>query len=261
MLFAAVDMVDPDQLLRHLSAVDQDYRKSHTQPSSCRELPRFYWIFRNLDFEQWWSAKGFRALWLSGPAECDISDASSCIVGLAKETPTVPQHSALYFFCSTLTAEDPVVVTFVSTIVHQLVRCYPHLKEQVTKVFLRTLVKAILSEDNPKQSCFKLGNSAEAIAKKILQASSKGYWSALKAVMDLKREQGLLLVIDGLDKAGHEFTRGVQLFVESLQGCPSAIKVLLTSRPQADIKEILGRLPCIEYDKERKGLIALFLMF
>ena len=122
------------------------------------------------------------------------------------------------------------------------------------------LVKAILSEDNPKQSYFKLGDSIEAIAKKILRASSEGYWSALNAVMGLEREQGLFLVIDGLDKAGHEFTRGVQLFIESLQGCPSAIKVLLTSRPQADIKEILRGLPCIEYDKERKGLIALFLM-
>ena len=261
MLFAAVEMADSDQLLRHLSAIDQDYPTSHAQLSRCCELPRFYWIFRNMDYEQWWSAKGSQVLWLSGPAECDISDASSCIVGLAKETSTEAQHSALYFFCSTLTAEDPAVVTFASTIVHQLVCCVPQLKEQVTKIFLRTLIKTILSEDNPKQSCFKLGDSAEATVKKILQASSEGYWSALKAVMGLERNQGLFLVIDGLDKAGHEFTLGVQLLIESLWECPSTIKVLLTSRPQADIKEILVGLPCVEYDKERKGLIAIFLIF
>ena len=206
MVFAAVDIANFDQLLRHLSVVDQDYHCSPTQSPSCRELPRFYWIFRNMDYEQWWSAKGSRALWLCGPAECNISDASACIVGLAKETPSEAQHSALYFFCSTLTAEDPAVVTFVSTIVHQLVCCVPQLKEQVTKVFLRTLVKAILCED-PKQSSFKLGDSAEAIAKKILKTSSEGYWSALEAVMGLEREQGLFLVIDGLEKAGREFTR------------------------------------------------------
>jgi hypothetical protein len=31
-------------------------------------------------------------------------------------------------------------------------------------------------------------------------------------------------------------------------------KILLTSRPQAAIKEVLNGLPFIEYDKERKGL-------
>ena len=259
-LFAAVDMANSDQLLRHLSAVDQDYYHSQ-QSSSCHELPRFYWIFRNMDYEQWWSAKGSRALWLSGPAECENSDASSCIVGLAKETSADAQHSALYFFCSTLGRGDPFVVTFVSTIIHQLVCFFPQLKEQVTRVFLRTLVKAILSDGNPQQPNFKLGDSAGATVKKILQASSEGYWSALKAVMGLERKQGLFLVIDGLDRAGHEFTQGVQLLIESLQGCPSTIKVLLTSRPQADIKEILSGIPCVEYDKERKGLIALFLVF
>ena len=261
MLFAAADMADSDQLLRHLPAIDQDYPTSHAQLSRCCELPRFYWIFRNMDYEQWWSAKGSRALWLSGPAECDISDASSYIVGCAKETSAEAQHSALYFFCSTLTAEDPAVATFASTIVRQLFYCFPQLKEQVTKVFLRTLVKTILSEDNPKQSSFKLGDSVEAIVKKLLQVSNEGYWSALKAVMGLGRNQGLFLVIDGLDNAGHEFTLGVQLFIESLQGFPSTTKVLLTSRPQADINEILSGIPCVEYDKERKGLIALFLIF
>ena len=48
-------------------------------------------------------------------------------------------------------------------------------------------------------------------------------------------------------------------FFEFLRKSPSTTKVLLTSRPQAEVKEILGRLPSVEHDKERKGLIALFL--
>ena len=257
MLFAAVDMADSDQLLRHLSAVDQDYHHLQTQSSSCRELPRFYWIFRNMDYEQWWSAKGSRALWLSGPAECDISDASSSIVGLVKETSAEAQHSALYFFCSTRPARVSIAVTFVSTIVSQLVCRLPELKEQVTNVFLHTLLNTIISENNPKRSGFKWGDSVEATVKKVLQASSEGYWGALRAVMGLEHKQELYLVIDGLDKAGQEFIRGVHLFIESLQGCPSTIRVLLTSRPQAELKQILGGMPCIEYNKERKGLICL----
>ena len=261
MLLAAVDRADSDQLLRHLSAVDQDYYRSHARQSSCCELPRFYWVFRNMDYERWWSAKGSQALWLSGPAECDISDASSCIVDLAKEKSTEAQYSALYFFCSDEPTGVPIAITFVSTIVSQLICCLPQLKERVTKVFLRTLVKTILSEVIEKQSRFKLGDSAEAIVKKILQVSSEVYWSALKAVMSLERKQEIFLVIDGLDKAGREFISGVPIIIEGLQGYPSTIRVLITSRPQAEIKEILGGLPYIEYDKERKGLITVSLIF
>ena len=256
MLFAAVDMADSDQLLRHLSAVDQDYQKSHRQPSSYRELPRFYWIFRNMDYEQWRSAKGPRVLWLSGPAECGISEASSCIVDLAKETSAESQRSALYFLCSTGPARVSIAVTFVSTIVSQLVCRSPELKGQVTNIFLQTLLNTIISEDNPKQCSFKWGDSVEATVKKILQASSEGYWGALRAVMGLEHKQEIYLVIDGLDKAGQEFIRGVHFFIESLQGCPSTIRILLTSRPQAELKQILGGVPCIEYDKERKGLVC-----
>ena len=49
-------------------------------------------------------------------------------------------------------------------------------------------------------------------------------------------------------------------FFEFLRKRPSTTKVLLTSRPQAEVKEILGRLPSVEHDKERKGLIALFFL-
>ena len=258
MLLAAVDTANSDQLLRHLSILDQDYRRSHTQPSNFRELPRFYWIFRNMDYEQWCSAKGSQVLWLSGPAECGISDASSCIADLAKETSAEAKHSALYFSCSTKPAQVSIAITFVSNIVSQLVCCLPQLKEQVTNIFLHTLLSTILSDDNPKQSSFKQGDSAEAIVKKILQASNEGYWSALRAVIGLEHEQELYLVIDRLDKAGQEFIRGVHFFIESLQECPSTIRVLLTSRPQAELQQILGRVPCIEYDKERKGLGLLY---
>ena len=46
-------------------------------------------------------------------------------------------------------------------------------------------------------------------------------------------------------------------FIEFLRKRLSTTKVLLTSPPQAEVKEILGRLSSIEYDKERKGLICL----
>jgi uncharacterized protein (DUF934 family) len=249
-----VDEVDSDQLLRHLPAVDQEDHKSRTQPSSC-DQPKFYWIFKNMDFGQWQSTNGSQVLWLSGPAECRISDASSRIVDLAREKPSGAENLALYFFCSTAPTEASIAITFVSTILHQLVCCLPRLKEKVTNVFLRTLLNTI-----PRQnlSQFNMDYSTEAAVTRILQASNNGYWRALRAVTDIMHEQRLSLIVDGLDKIEHqkrEFVLEIHAFIEHLQESSSTTRVLLTSRPQAEIKEILSELPCIEYDRERKGSI------
>ena len=216
-----------------------------------------------MDFGQWQHTDGMEVLWLSGPAECRISDASSRIVDLAKGTYPEVQHSVLYFFCSTAPRKTPIAITFVSTIVRQLVRCSPKLEKEITTTFLRTLLDAIFSGEplsNPEVPRFSAGDSAEVLAKKIIKAPSDAYWGALRAVANIQREKGLSLIIDGLDQTEHqkhEFIRELCVFIEYLRERPSRTRVLLTSRPQAEIKEILGRLPSIEYDRERKGMIHL----
>ena len=217
-----------------------------------------------MDFHQWRSANGMRkVLWLSGPAECRISDASSHIVDLAKETFPEGQHSVLYFFCSTAPMRIPIAITFVSTIVRQIVHCTPRLKLEIINSFLRTLLDTVLEEEthsNPKVPLFNADDSAEAMVEKILKASSDAYWSALRAITDIGQEKGLSLIIDGLDKIEDqksEFIQKLLLFIEHLEERPSTTRVLLTSRPQAELKEILGRRPSIEYDRERKGMIHL----
>jgi hypothetical protein len=268
MLLFIVDRVRSDQLLRHLPAVDQEGHRSRTLPSSC-DQPEFYWIFKNMDFEQWQFTNGskVKALWISGPAERHISDAASHIVDLAKETHSEALHSVLYFFCSTAPTKIPTAISFVSTIVHQLICSLPQLKEKVTTVFLRTLLDIILREEplsNLELSRFKRDDSVEATVKKILEASSGGYWGALRAVLDIERDRGLSLITDGLDRTEHqnyEFVREVCVFLEDLRGRRSTTRVLLTSRPQATLKEILSELPCIEYDRERKGLIYIISLF
>ena len=218
-----------------------------------------------MDFGQWQSTNGMEVLWLSGPAECRISDASSRIVDLAKETHPEVQHSVLYFFCSTAPRKIPIAITFVSTIVRQLVRYSPELKEEITTTFLHTLLDEIFSREprsNPEVPRFSTDDSAVVVVEKVLKASSDAYWGALRAVVDIQREKGLSLIIDGLDQIEHqrhEFIRDLCVFIERLQERPSRTRtrILLTSRPQAEIREILGQLPSIEYDKERKGMVRL----
>ena len=264
MLLSIVDGGDPDQLLGYLPAIDQEGHKSRMQPPTC-DLPKFYWIFRDMDFEQWrlTTASGVKMLWLSGPAECQISGASSCIVDLAKKTYAGVRHSVLYFFCSTTPAGVRAITSFACTIVHQLACCSPQLKEKVVSTFLRTLADNILrmqSRSEPERSLFKADDSMKVLVEKVLEISSReAYWEALRAVADVAREYRLSLIIDGLDKAEkqeYEFIRELDRFIEHLRERHATTRVLLTSRPQAEIKDILGRLPCIEYDRERKGMIC-----
>ena len=216
-----------------------------------------------MDFERWQCATGSEALWLSGPAGCHISDASSCIVDMVKEKPSRTQHLVLYFFCSTASAEAPIAATFVSTIIRQLASRMPQLTGKFTTMFLRTLLDTILRNEarsDQRRSRFKTNDSAEATVKEILKTPSSGYWGALREVLDIGREQELSLIIDGLDKVEHQkenFIQELCAFVEHLRRRPSTTRVLLTSESQAGIKEMLGQLPSIEYDRERKGLISL----
>ena len=215
-----------------------------------------------MDFERWQSTNGSEVLWLSGPAECHISDASSRIVNLVKGKPSKAQHLVLYFFCSTAPAEASIAITFVSTIIHQLVSHLPQLGGEVTSVFLCALLDTIIRGkqlSDPAPSRFQEDVSAEAAVKEILKASSiNGYCHALRVAMDVVHDQELSLIVDGLDKIGNqkrEFITEILAFIEHLRERLPTTRILLTSRPQAEIKEILSELLNIEYDKERKGLI------
>ena len=215
-----------------------------------------------MDFEQWQHTTGSEVLWLSGPAAWDISDASSYIVDLGKEGPPRTQHLVLYFFCSSASAQAPIAATFVSTIIHQLTSRMPQLTGKVIPIFLHTLLDTILRDEplsNPRRSRFKTNDSVEATMENILKTPSSGYWGALRAVLDIAREQELSLIIDGIDKVERQkdsFIQELRAFVENLRGRPSITRVLLTSQSQTGMKEILGQLPSIEYDRERKGLIS-----
>jgi len=93
--------------------------------------------------------------------------------------------------------------------------------------------------------------------KKILNAPVNELFTALRAVLGGQEQRGLSLIVDGLDKVEHqrdECIRGIRAFIEHLQQRAPKIKILLTSQPLAEIRELFDGLPCIEYDRERKGL-------
>jgi hypothetical protein len=245
-----------------LSTVDQEKHKS-TIPLLDYEQPNFYWIFRNMDFEQWRSASSSQVLWLSGPPQCNIHHVSSYIVDLAKNKASETQHLVLYFFCSTASRDESIATTLVHTLLYQIVCCSPPDKQlSVVRNFLHALVETNLRSKrrvNLDLIDFREENSPDTMIKKILNAPISELWDALETILADEQMRELLIVIDGLDKVEYqkvEFVKGVCGFITHIQKRTVKVKALLTSQSQAEMKEVFDRLSYIEYDKERKGLSA-----
>ena len=244
------------QFLPLLSVLDQDEHIS-TIPPLDRDH-KFYWIFRNIDFKQWSSAKSSQVLLLSGPPERRIYQVSSYIAGQEKNTALSVDHFVLYFFCSA--AGRATVANVVHTLLKQIVCCSSIDKRTpIIRTFLSSLVqRASAAEANYEwndQGFNNEGSQLERI-RKLLNAPANHLFTALSAVLDGEKQRCLFIIIDGLDKFEHQrddFIREIRIFIDHLQRRTSKVKVLLTSRPLAEIKDRFSGLPCIEPDKERKG--------
>ena len=264
MLRSAIDDLNLDQFLPMLPVPDQD-EHIRVIPHPDRDHPMFYWIFRNKDFSQWNSAECSRVLWLSGLPERNIDQVSSYVVHQEKETALNTGHFVLYFFCSSAIKGKSSVADFVHTLLKQIVYCSPMGKRiSIIRNFLHSLFDSLLGKAFKRKTSFNLEEwrldkkcSPDENIKKILNAPVNELFTALCTVLDDQEQRGLSLIVDGLDKVEHqrdECIRGIRAFIEHLQQRASKVKVLLTSQPLVEIRELLNGLPCIEYDRERKGL-------
>ena len=259
MLQSAIDNVDLDRFLPMLSVVGQEKHQS-TIPSLNYDQPKWFWIFRNMDFRQWSTASYPQALWLSGPPECDIHQVSSYIVDQEKNRTSKKQYFVLYFFCSTAARKEPIIVILIHTLLNQIVCCSPANKRiLIVKRFLHSLLEGAFKKEgtpNWESRGFNEKDSPDANIKKILNAPANELWAALEAVLGDDKQQGLSVIVDGLDKVEHqrgELIRGVRAFIKRLQQRTLKVKILLTSQPLTEIKHLFDGLSCIEHDRERKG--------
>ena len=247
-----------------LSVIDQDEHISAI-PHPDRDHPMFYWIFRNKDFSQWSSAECSRVLWLSGLPERNIDQVSSYVVHQEKETALMTDRFVLYFFCSSAIRRRSSAVNLIHTLLKQIVYCSPMDKRvSIIRNILYSLFNSLLGQAPKRRTSFYWEEwgldkkcSPDENIKKILNAPVNELFTALHAVLGGQEQRGLSLIIDGLDKVEHqrdECISGIRTFIENLQQRASKFKILLTSQPLAEIKELFDGLPCIEYDKERKGL-------
>jgi len=246
--------LEPDLFLAMLSGnVDQKDYKSKILPLNSNQ-PEHFWIFRNIDFDQWHSADCSQVLWLSGPSSHDLYQVSSYILDLVN----TDQTALYFFFSSTAGASINVNAVVVHSLLYQIVSSLIAEKKNSTSTIL-VFIRSLLNQIAPSEPWMK--NSSLDMALRGLIGSSKissgQFWKALKAVL-AQQKQKYLIVIDGLDKAEHQVIGEIRSFITYVQERVWS-KALLTSRTRADIKKSLDGLPCIEYDKERQGWVAFFI--
>ena len=242
--------IDWDILRGQLSVADQDRHLSTISPLDWNE-PKYFWITKNIDFTQWVSDASSQALWLSGPDHRGMKEVSSLIIGAAKEKAIQPNSSVLYFFCSTATTTRGSIATvFAHTLLYQIVRSSSADK---TKLIAVAFLKALLGD----LSRFTESYSPSAMVEAILNVPDKELYKPLVEAFQTAEIQELSIVIDGVDITVQEdrvFVQNVYCLVKHMMNLNSKFKALITSPQNSDLQNMLGRLPCIEYDKERKGV-------
>jgi hypothetical protein len=210
--------MDSNKFLQMLSAIDQEEYKSQI-PCLDHDQPAFYWIFKNVDFEQW-IASSSQVLWLSGPSQCNIYQVSSHIVDCFQEQAHKTNKVVLYFFCSTAIGKESVVTVFIHTFLSQFMCCSPPEKRMaIAKIFLHTLLNPSFEKSKGGNQQLSFSNAQEPpeiVVQKALHARPDDLWTALKAALTNDVRSDILIVVDGLDEIKHqihEFLRGINEFL------------------------------------------------
>jgi len=213
---------------------------------------------KNIDFTQWESDENLQALWLSGLDQRGMRVVSSHIIGAAKKKAHKPNGFVLYFFCSTATeARGSIATVFAHTLLHQIICSSSDNKAKAIVVaFLKSLLEA--HSQRQRLSRFKKSDSLSKSIEILLNVPDNELHRALVEASRTAGIQELWIIIDGIDIITPEdnvFVQNVYCIVKHMMDSIPKLKALLTSSQNSNIQNILGRLPCIEQDRERQGLI------
>jgi hypothetical protein len=217
-----------------------------------RNDPKLYWIFKDIGFKDWESEDSPQVLWLFGPPNRGMADAS---LHLARErTSRTEKGLVFYFFCSIMERESSVSTTFTYSFLRHILNgsgdCQAKL---ITSTFLKSLLLEILRRE---PSRFQKKDTPGTTLKNVLDASDGELLKALtEAVFDIKGIQEASIIIDGIHNLGKEGAYFLKKFCEHMKTTPK-FKALLTCSSDPNMRGIVDGMPYIEYDKERKGLGA-----
>ena len=240
-------------------------RHSETPGLGLEQDARYFWIFRNLDYENWVRGGGeAKILGLHGPSTEDLELAASHIVRSVRDPACTGQGGeVLYFFYNSICErglQDVVDwhdLVCVWNLLRQLIESRPTAAESLLQTFLKTALD-FLGDDELIQLRVN-GDPTEAF-KSLFQLSKPRYlWNAFGQVLgDLGEpgKQNLTLIIDlnSMTSSLEGLVGNIRKMIACLPKAYGTVRVLLSSLPetwQHRPSEVL-----LEHDKERKGMYS-----
>lgn len=216
--------------------------------------PKFHWVLRNIDFEQWSLEGGPTALCLTAVLpENGLCQLSSYIVDQKKAA----GYSILPIFCSSM-VDKPSMTALLHLFLLELVYCSPEAQKTAiirgffNKLLEKPIVRGYLD--------WKEKKFTEEIFSKYMKitlegATTQDLLTSLKVALDFERQKRLLAVVDGLDvmDSADELVGYVLPLVKHLQQQKPNAKILLTSSARSKTIKLFQEFLHIECDKERKG--------
>jgi hypothetical protein len=266
------DNTDPNEFLGTLLVADQNAHKPKVE-SHDLDHPKFYWVFRNMDYNRWF-AQDSGVLLLSGPTSCVLDQISFHVLGLMEKGCFENDRIVLNFSSpdGATRGNGPIrrsetketVTIFAHTLLHQLISSTT--KEGKTRIpaaydFLCHLLDSI--DDLRLLARFRNIGQGDplAVIREVLDAPDTTLCDALGKVLEGEKDLRIVVnVSDNMRGREGNYIAAVSTFIGRLSEKNPGLKALLTGVPADDSRMTLGGAPCIriQYDKERKGLIALY---
>ena len=232
---------------------------------------KYYWIFRNLDYEKWMQRRGgVKILGLHGPSAEDLELAASHIVRSLRNPNAASQEGDVllhFFYNSTRRERGPQGIVgwrdkvCVWNLLRTLIKNHPTAEESLLQTFLGTVLGFLSDGELANLRIHR--NPTDVFRSLFRLFKPQDLWHALgQALGDLKEleipgERNLTLVINLNSMAGpcEGLVDNIRNMTADMPQAYGKVRVLLSNLPETSNRwqtrpsEIL-----LEYDKERKGM-------
>jgi hypothetical protein len=217
-------------------------RKSVREEGTCN------WIFETEAYKTWHDSAGSSMLWVSGGGNMGKSVLVSSIIDrLREETINTPEEFAFFFFCKS--GDDNAQHTD---------RIMDHLLYYMYDLVPMTL--EILDRSNDIVQQYLAGRTEGRSRKRGQQDSSDSdktlyFEDAFQKVAEVLKKK-VYLVLDALDECSDRKEEElIQRLATMADRKDLKIKILLTSRPETDISDVMDKceLPEVRMDKFNEG--------
>ncbi|KAF4341456.1 purine and uridine phosphorylase [Fusarium beomiforme] len=225
-----------DMFISMLSSTDQYKRFFSIQPVD-PEDSMFYWVFRNIDFQNWASGHGSQSLWVTGPMETPFRGISQ---RLAMQILPAPEQRSygLYFSCT----ENTSFRTLVRDLIYQVIQAISSERLLLVQRVLKSLIESywqglrLEKPDSPYDQTYFLPNeSLEDIIQKMTRLPDMHLIRALKRLIQ-NETHFQLIAVDGLENVREDqcpFAQSLHLLNELLLGPEQPRKIILDETTQA----------------------------